>query len=138
MGEMHSISLQTKPKLSLSGATVHRKLNLQKRPGEGTERLSKAHESEVLSLIGHFSTGCMTTISPQTAPDSGVIVHRKLIRKKELAKELSVSPRTIDNWVHQKRIPVHRLSPRLLRYDLRKVQKALDKYEVIEAGRKLS
>ena len=61
-----------------------------------------------------------------------------MIRKAELAKELKVSPRTIDNWVRQKRIPVHRFSSRLLRYDLRKVQTALDKYEVIEAGRKLS
>jgi hypothetical protein len=61
-----------------------------------------------------------------------------MIRKAELAKELNVSPRTIDNWVRQKRIPVHRFSSRLLRYDLRKVQSALDKYEVIEAGRKFS
>jgi excisionase family DNA binding protein len=61
-----------------------------------------------------------------------------MIRKTELARELNVSPRTIDNWVRQKRIPVHRFSSRLLRYDLRKVQAALDKYEVIEAGRKLS
>jgi uncharacterized protein YjcR len=85
MGEMHSISLQTKPNLSESGATVY----------------------------------------------------RKLIRKKDLAAELNVSPRTIDNWVRQRRIPVHRFSARLLRYDLRKVQSALDKFEVTEAGRKL-
>jgi excisionase family DNA binding protein len=62
---------------------------------------------------------------------------RAMIRKKELAMALNVSPRTIDNWVHQKRIPVHRFSSRLLRYDLRRVKNALDKYEVIEAGRKL-
>jgi excisionase family DNA binding protein len=61
-----------------------------------------------------------------------------MIRKSELAKELNVSPRTIDNWVRQKRIPVHRFSSRLLRYDLRKVQAALSRYEVIEVGRKLS
>ena len=42
-----------------------------------------------------------------------------MICKKVLAKELNVSPRTIDNWVRQKRIPVHRFSSRLLRYDLR-------------------
>ena len=61
-----------------------------------------------------------------------------MIRKTELAKELKVSPRTIDNWVRQKRIPVHRFSSRLLRYDLRRVQNALNKYEVVEVGRKLS
>jgi DNA-binding transcriptional regulator YiaG len=63
---------------------------------------------------------------------------RGMIRKKDLAAALNVSARTIDNWVRKKRIPVHRFSSRLLRYDLRKVQIALDKYEVIEAGRKLS
>jgi len=61
-----------------------------------------------------------------------------MIRKRDLAKELNVSLRTIDNWVRKKLIPVHRFSSRLLRYDLRKVQNALDKYEVIEAGRKFS
>jgi hypothetical protein len=76
--------------------------------------------------------------SELNASQPGATVHRRLIRKRELARELSVSPRTIDNWVRKKRIPVHRFSPRLLRYDLRKVQIALDKYEVIEAGRKLS
>ena len=60
-----------------------------------------------------------------------------MIEKKQLAKELHVSPRTIDNWVRQKRIPVHRFSSRLLRYDLRKVQSALDKYEVMEVGRRV-
>ena len=61
-----------------------------------------------------------------------------MICKRELAKELGVSQRTIDNWVRQKRIPVHRFSSRLLRYDLRRVQNALNKYEVVEVGRKLS
>jgi predicted site-specific integrase-resolvase len=60
-----------------------------------------------------------------------------MIRKKDLAKLHNVSPRTIDNWVRQKRIPVHRFSSRLIRYDERKVQNALDKYEVREVGRKL-
>ena len=60
-----------------------------------------------------------------------------MIEKKQLAKELHVSPRTIDNWVRQKRIPVHRFSSRLLRCDLRKVQSALDKYEVMEVGRRV-
>jgi hypothetical protein len=71
--------------------------------------------------------------------DSGATVHPglALIRKNDLAKELSVSPRSIDNWVRQKRIPVHRFSSRFIRYDLRRVRNALDKYEVREIGRKL-
>jgi len=71
-------------------------------------------------------------------PVTNLSASRIMIRKKELATALNVSPRTIDNWVRQRRIPVHRFSPRLLRYDLQKVQNALDKYEVIEVGRKLS
>jgi hypothetical protein len=71
-------------------------------------------------------------------PVTNLSASRAMVRKKELATALNVSPRTVDNWVRQKRIPVHRFSPRLLRYDLRKVQTALDKYEVIEVGRKLS
>jgi hypothetical protein len=59
-----------------------------------------------------------------------------MIRKKDLAKELNVSPRSIDNWVRQKRIPVHRFSSRFIRYDLRRVRNALDKYEVREVGRR--
>ena len=60
-----------------------------------------------------------------------------MLRKQDLAKELNVSPRTIDNFVRQKRIPVHRFTSRLLRYDLQRVRKALDKFEVREVGRKL-
>jgi hypothetical protein len=82
------------------------------------------------------------TTSDQTLPnvsDSSAMVRRglALIRKKDLAKELSVSPRTIDKLVRQKRIPVHRFSSRLIRYDLRRVQNALDKFEVREIGRRL-
>jgi len=62
--------------------------------------------------------------------------HRKLFRKQEIARLLGVSQRTIDNWTRQKRIPVHRFSSRLIRYDLEKVQRALDKFEVREVGRK--
>jgi hypothetical protein len=71
-------------------------------------------------------------------PLTNLSASRAMVRKKELATALNVSPRTIDNWVRQRRIPVHRFSPRLLRYDLRRVKAALDKYEVIEAGRRLA
>ena len=61
-----------------------------------------------------------------------------MIRKKELANLLNVSPQTVDNWVREKRIPVHRFSSRLIRYDEDKVRSALNKFEVREVGRKLS
>jgi len=82
----------------------------------------------------------MNTTSLQTTTnvsDSGGTGHRKLILKTELAQALSVSPRTIDNWVRQKRIPVLRFSPRLVRFDLCKVLIALDKFEIREVGRGL-
>ena len=79
----------------------------------------------------------MNTKPPQTltnvsAPDASV---RRLISKKEIAKLLSVSVRTIDNWVREKRIPVHRFSSRCIRLNLPKVLNALDKFEIKEVGR---
>ena len=40
-----------------------------------------------------------------------------LIQKKELAKRLSVSPRTIDGWVARRVIPFIKDSPRLNLYE---------------------
>jgi excisionase family DNA binding protein len=59
---------------------------------------------------------------------------KRLLSKRELAAALNVSERTIDNWVAQKRIPYLRLSARLLRFNLAKVEAALARYEVKEAG----
>jgi excisionase family DNA binding protein len=69
--------------------------------------------------------------------DSTTPLPKWLLTKREIATVLNVSPRTIDNWVAQKRIPFFRLSPRLLRFDLRKVQIAIERYEVREVGRRL-
>lgn len=59
---------------------------------------------------------------------------RRLLTKRELAAALNVSERTIDNWVAQKRIPRLRLSARLTRFILTKVEAALERYEVKEVG----
>ncbi len=57
-----------------------------------------------------------------------------LIKKKELAKRLSVSPRTIDEWARKRRIPYLRISPRFHLYDFEAVLSALRKlYQVEEA-----
>ena len=50
-----------------------------------------------------------------------------LIRKKELAQRLSVSPRTIDNWVSRRVIPYIQLSSRFNLYDPEAVIEALRK-----------
>ena len=59
---------------------------------------------------------------------------KRLLSKRELAVVLNVSERTIDNWLAGKRIPRLRLSARLMRFSLPKVEAALARYEVKEAG----
>jgi excisionase family DNA binding protein len=56
-----------------------------------------------------------------------------LIRKKELAKRLSVSPRTIDNWVAKRTIPFIRVGPRFNLYEFEAVLAALKKNYQAEA-----
>jgi excisionase family DNA binding protein len=59
---------------------------------------------------------------------------QRLVSKKELAKILGVSTRTIENFLAQKKIPQLRLSARLTRFSLPKVQAALERYEIREVG----
>jgi excisionase family DNA binding protein len=54
------------------------------------------------------------------------------LRKREIARLLCVSPRTIDKWVMDRRIPFIRMNARLNLYRLRDVQKALEKRIVHE------
>ena len=56
-----------------------------------------------------------------------------LIRKKELAQRLSVSPRTIDNWVSRRVIPYIQLSSRFNLFDPEAVIEALRKTYQIDA-----
>lgn len=58
----------------------------------------------------------------------------RFLSKEELSTVIGVSCRTIDNWVAQKRIPRLRLSSRMTRFNLPKVEAALERYEVKEAG----
>ncbi|MFZ3377362.1 MAG: helix-turn-helix transcriptional regulator, partial [Chthoniobacterales bacterium] len=64
----------------------------------------------------------------------GAITQKRLLSKRELAGVLNVSERTIDNWLAGKRIPRLRLSARLTRFSLPKVEAALARYEVREIG----
>jgi len=61
-------------------------------------------------------------------------VGRHLLTKQELATALGVSPRTIDNWMAQRRIPFIRITSRLIRFDLNRVKEALARYEIKEVG----
>lgn len=59
---------------------------------------------------------------------------KRLHSKRELAVLFGVSQRTVDNWVAQKRIPRLRLSARLTRFNLARVEAALARFEVKEVG----
>jgi excisionase family DNA binding protein len=50
-----------------------------------------------------------------------------LIKKKELAKRLSVSPHTIDAWVQRREIPCIKVTPRLYLYEVEAVMDAIRK-----------
>jgi hypothetical protein len=57
-----------------------------------------------------------------------------LVTKDVVARAASVSPRTIENWMGQRRIPYIRLSPRCVRFHITSVLAALRKFEVKEVG----
>jgi len=48
-----------------------------------------------------------------------------LVRKKQLAAALSVSPRTVDAWIAQRLIPYLCVSPRLHLFNVEAVREAL-------------
>ena len=50
---------------------------------------------------------------------------RRLLKKKEIAALLGVSPRTIDNWVGDRVIPYIAPSPRLHLFDAEEVRQAI-------------
>jgi hypothetical protein len=54
-----------------------------------------------------------------------------LIRKKDLARRLSVSPSTVDCWVARREIPFIQVTPRLYLYDFNEVLAAIrKKYQI--------
>ena len=57
-----------------------------------------------------------------------------LIKKKELAKRLSVSPHTIDAWVERREIPCIKVTPRLYLYEVEAVMAAIRKKYKIDAA----
>jgi predicted DNA-binding transcriptional regulator AlpA len=59
---------------------------------------------------------------------------KRLLSKRELAAVLNVSERTVDNLVAKKIIPRLRLSPRMNRFIWARVEAALARYEIKEAG----
>jgi DNA-binding XRE family transcriptional regulator len=58
-----------------------------------------------------------------------------LLKRRELAREINVSVRTVDNLQRKKIIPVIKLSTRCCRFRLSDVLRALERFEVKEATR---
>lgn len=57
-----------------------------------------------------------------------------LIKKKELAKRLSVSTRSIDTWVGKRMIPYIQITPRFYLYDFEAVLAAVRKHYQVDAA----
>jgi excisionase family DNA binding protein len=81
-----------------------------------------------------YTSGEARGASKTTALNDNESIQKRLLSKPELAAVLGVSKRTIENWLSQKRIPQLRLSARLTRFSLPKVEAALARYEVKEVG----
>jgi hypothetical protein len=58
-----------------------------------------------------------------------------LVTKLVVARVASVSPRCVDNWIAQKKIPAIKISPRCIRFSLPAVMRALEKFEIREVTR---
>ncbi len=79
------------------------------------------------AIIQSITRRTMNTCDPNSPsgpqpPDSPI-----LIKKKELAKRLSVSPHTIDAWVQRREIPCIKVTARLYLYEIDAVMAAIRK-----------
>ena len=72
----------------------------------------------------------MNSSEPITSIDAAVTP--TLIKKKELAKRLSVSTRTIDNWVAKRLIPYIQITSRFYLYEFDAVPAAIRKHYQVE------
>ena len=70
--------------------------------------------------------------SAETIEVDALPVAERLVTKPVMALAASVSPRLIDVWAHEKKIPVVRISPRCLRYHIPSVLAALRRFTVEE------
>jgi len=61
-----------------------------------------------------------------------------LLTRKQLAKKLNLSPRSIDNLQRSKKIGCIRLSPRCIRFSLPAVMRALERFAIKEVANERS
>jgi excisionase family DNA binding protein len=74
----------------------------------------------------------MNSSEPIAGSGSAEFAPPNVIRKKELAKRLSVSGRTLDNWIAKRLIPYIQVSPRFYLFEFDAVLAALKKHYGIE------
>jgi hypothetical protein len=73
------------------------------------------------------------TSQPLESGGSSGFIQPALIKKKELAKRLSVSTRSIDTWVAKRLIPYIQITPRFYLFEFEVVLAALKKHYQVDA-----
>ena len=73
------------------------------------------------------------TSQPLEGGGSSGIIQPTLIKKKELAKRLSVSTRSIDTWVAKRVIAYIQITPRFYLFEFEAVLAALKKHYQVDA-----
>ena len=81
------------------------------------------------ATIATYAVRTMNSCDPIQEADP---VQPTLIKKKELAKRLSVSPRSIDGWVSKRVIPYIQITPRFYPFEFDAVLAALKKLYQVE------
>jgi hypothetical protein len=83
------------------------------------------------TILTH-SVRTMNSSEAMMTSGSAEIVQPRIIRKKELAKRLSVSTRTVDTWMAKRLIPYIQVTPRFYLYEFEAVLEAIKKHYQIE------
>jgi hypothetical protein len=79
----------------------------------------------------HQNAHSVTVPATETAADDS----EGLVPKPVIARAASVSSRTIDNWVRERKIPAVKISARCIRFSVPAVLRALQRFEIKEATR---
>jgi hypothetical protein len=80
-----------------------------------------------------IATSRVQTANTCNPINEAIAVQPTLIKKKELAARLSVSPRTIDEWARKRKIPYLQISDRFYLYEFEAVLAALKKHYQVDA-----
>ena len=80
-----------------------------------------------------IATSPVQTANTCNPINEATAVQPTLIKKKELATRLSVSPRTIDEWARKRKIPYLQISDRFYLYEFNAVLAALKKHYQVDA-----